>query len=44
VSASHVDAALGVLAGLAHAADIPGGRVELRAGKLVLSDRRASSK
>jgi tRNA(Ile)-lysidine synthase len=44
VSVRHVDEALALLAELGSAADIPGGRMELRAGRLVLFDRRASSK
>jgi tRNA(Ile)-lysidine synthase len=40
IGLDHVDAALGVAAGLTGGADLPGGRVELRRGKLVLSSRR----
>ena len=36
IGLEHVDAALGVAAGLAGGADLPGARVELRRGKLVL--------
>jgi len=35
----HVESALGVAAGLSGGADVPGGRVELRRGKLVLLRR-----
>jgi tRNA(Ile)-lysidine synthase len=35
----HVESALGVAAGLSAGADVPGGRVELRPGKLVLLKR-----
>ena len=44
VSGRHVDEALALLAELGSGADIPGGRMELRAGRLVLFDRKASSK
>ena len=44
VSARHVDEALALLAELTPGADIPGGRMELRGGRLVLFDRRAASK
>ena len=40
IGLDHVEAALGVAAGLTGAADLPGGRVELRRGKLVLTSRR----
>ena len=40
IGLDHVDAALGVAAGLTGGADLPGGRVELRRGKLVLTSRR----
>jgi tRNA(Ile)-lysidine synthase len=40
IGLDHVDAALGVAAGLTGGADLPGGRVELRRGKLVLTARR----
>jgi tRNA(Ile)-lysidine synthase len=36
IGLDHVDAALGVAAGLSGGVDVPGGRVELRRGKLVL--------
>jgi hypothetical protein len=36
IGLDHVEAALGVAAGLSGGADVPGGRVELRRGKLVL--------
>jgi tRNA(Ile)-lysidine synthase len=36
IGLEHVESALGVAAGLAGGADVPGGRVELRRGKLVL--------
>jgi tRNA(Ile)-lysidine synthase len=39
IGLEHVEAALGVAAGLSGGADIPGGRVELRRGKLVLLRR-----
>jgi tRNA(Ile)-lysidine synthase len=41
IGLEHVEAALGVAAGLSGGADVPGGRVELRRGKLVLL-RKAS--
>jgi len=44
VGAEHVDAALGLLAGLGSAADIPGSRIERRAEKLVVRDQRTTSK
>jgi tRNA(Ile)-lysidine synthase len=44
VGADHVAAGLDLLAGLASAADIPGSRMELRAGKLVLFDQRVVAK
>jgi tRNA(Ile)-lysidine synthase len=37
IGLDHVDAALGVAAGLTGGADLPGGRVELRRGKLVIT-------
>jgi tRNA(Ile)-lysidine synthase len=40
IGLDHVEAALGVAAGLSGAADVPGGRVELRRGKLVLTSSR----
>jgi tRNA(Ile)-lysidine synthase len=40
IGLDHVDAALGVAAGLTGGADVPGGRVELRLGKLVLTTRQ----
>jgi tRNA(Ile)-lysidine synthase len=40
IGLDHVDAALGVAAGLTGGVDLPGGRVELRRGKLVLTSRR----
>ena len=39
IGLEHVESALGVAAGLAAGADVPGGRVELRRGKLVLLRR-----
>jgi tRNA(Ile)-lysidine synthase len=39
IGLEHVESALGVAAGLAAGADVPGGRVELRRGKLVLLNR-----
>lgn len=39
IGLEHVESALGVAAGLAGGADLPGGRVELRRGKLVLLRR-----
>jgi tRNA(Ile)-lysidine synthase len=42
VGFEHVHAALEVLSGAAAAADVPGGRVELRAGKLVLIQQGTS--
>jgi len=39
IGLEHVESALGVAAGLAGGADVPGGRVELRGGKLVLTGR-----
>jgi tRNA(Ile)-lysidine synthase len=40
IGLDHVEAALGVAAGLTGGADVPGGRVELRRGKLVLISSR----
>jgi tRNA(Ile)-lysidine synthase len=40
----HVEAAMAVLAGTAGGADIPGGRMELRRGKLVLVPQKPSPK
>jgi tRNA(Ile)-lysidine synthase len=40
IGLDHVEAALGVAAGLTGGADVPGGRVELRRGKLVLTSSR----
>jgi tRNA(Ile)-lysidine synthase len=42
VGFEHVHAALDVLGGLAAGADVPGGRVELRSGKLVLLEQGPS--
>ena len=39
IGLEHVESALGVAAGLSGGADVPGGRVELRRGKLVLLRR-----
>jgi tRNA(Ile)-lysidine synthase len=39
IGLEHVESALGVAAGLTGGADVPGGRVELRRGKLVLLHR-----
>jgi tRNA(Ile)-lysidine synthase len=39
IGLEHVESALGVAAGLSGGADVPGGRVELRRGKLVLLSR-----
>ena len=39
IGLDHVEAALGVAAGRSGGADIPGGRVELRRGKLVLLNK-----
>jgi tRNA(Ile)-lysidine synthase len=39
IGLEHVESALGVAAGLSGGADVPGGRVELRGGKLVLLRR-----
>lgn len=44
VGARHVDEAVAILAESGSGADIPGGRMELRAGRLVLFDREASPK
>ena len=44
VGLEHVEAALGVLQGLCTAWDLPGSRVELRRGKLVLMDQGAAPK
>jgi hypothetical protein len=43
IGLEHVDAALDVLAGGRRGADVPGSRVELRPGKLVLLDTGAAS-
>lgn len=40
IGLDHVESALGVAAGLTGGADLPGGRVELRRGKLVLTSSR----
>jgi len=40
IGLDHVDTALGVAGGLTGGADVPGGRVELRRGKLVLTSSR----
>ena len=44
VGADHVDAALGLLAGLGSAADIPGSRMERRSRTLVIFDQHFTSK
>ena len=44
IGLEHVEAAMSVLAGSCGGVDIPGGRVELRRGKLVLIQQRAASK
>jgi len=44
VGFDHVDAALEVAAGHRRSADLPGARVELRGGKLVLIQQDAGSK
>ena len=44
IGADHVECVLELLAGSASAADIPGSRVELRDGMLVLYDQRVSPK
>ena len=44
VGLDHVEAALAVLTGTAAAADIPGSRVELRRGRLVLLEQRPVTK
>src|SRR6185436_4628557 len=44
VGFDHVEAAMAVLAGTAGGADIPGARVELRRGKLVLIEQKPSPK
>jgi tRNA(Ile)-lysidine synthase len=44
VGLDHVEAAMAALAGEAGGADIPGGRVELRRGKLVLIQQRPAAK
>jgi tRNA(Ile)-lysidine synthase len=44
VGLDHVEAAMAALAGTAGAADIPGGRVELKRGKLVLVHQKPASK
>jgi len=44
IGLEHVESALGVAAGLAAGADVPGGRVELRRGKLVLLQQAAHPK
>jgi len=44
ISLDHVEAAMAVLAGSSGGADIPGGRVELRRGKLVLVQQKAGAK
>jgi len=43
VGLAHVEAVLELLAGLSGGVDVPGGRVELRAGKLVLQDQGVSA-
>jgi tRNA(Ile)-lysidine synthase len=40
IGLDHVEAAMGVAAGLTGGADLPGGRMELRRGKLVLTSSR----
>jgi hypothetical protein len=44
IGLDHVEAALGVAAGLSGGADLPGGRAELRRGKLVLLEQGPSTK
>jgi len=44
VGQDHVDAILAVSAGESGGIDVPGGRVELRRGKLVLIEQKAASK
>jgi tRNA(Ile)-lysidine synthase len=43
IGLAHVEAVLELAAGLAGGVDVPGGRVELRGGKLVLQDQRVSA-
>jgi tRNA(Ile)-lysidine synthase TilS/MesJ len=44
IALDHVEAAMAVLAGTCSGADFPGGRVELRRGKLVLVQQKPASK
>jgi hypothetical protein len=44
IGLDHVEAAMAVLAGAAAGADLPGTRVELRRGKLVLLQQKAVPK
>jgi tRNA(Ile)-lysidine synthase len=44
IGLDHVEAAMAVLAGTCRGADIPGGRVELRRGKLVLVQQKPATK
>ena len=44
IGLDHVEAALSVLAGTSGGADVPGGRLELRRGKLVLLQQKPSPK
>jgi len=43
IGLAHVEAVLELAAGLSGDVDVPGGRVELRGGKLVLQDQRVSA-
>jgi tRNA(Ile)-lysidine synthase len=44
IALDHVEAAMAVLGGACRGADVPGGRVELRRGKLVLVQQKPASK
>jgi tRNA(Ile)-lysidine synthase len=44
IALDHVEAAMGVLAGTSGGVDIPGGRVELRRGKLALIQQKPATK
>jgi tRNA(Ile)-lysidine synthase len=44
IALDHVEAVMAVLGGVCRGADVPGGRVELRRGKLVLIQQKATSK
>jgi hypothetical protein len=44
IGLDHVEAAAAVLVGSAGGADFPGGRVELRRGKLVLIQQKPATK